>query len=216
MSKNTGILLIVWNLLLSALVAWGLLRSPAPDTNTAEAPAGGEAPTEAPVVERDSIRVKDARIAYFFMDSVQQRFDLVKEQGERFRKEGRKLETDLQNEMGRAQRRYQELMNKDHTFSTQAELQADEQELQSLVGRIQELQARSEERLVRMEAEMLAGISSEIMDFLTDYNKVAGYDYIFSVQNGGQIWVGNTELDVTEEVVNGLNKRHRTRKDSGE
>lgn len=210
MNKNLSLLLILWNVVLSAVLGWSLLRSP-------QAGETVEAPTEevefTPViVDRDSTALKDARIAYFFMDSVQQRFELVKEQGDRYRTEGRKLESDLQNEMAKAQKRYQELMAKDQSYSTKTQILEDEQELQGLVGKIQELQARSEERLARMEMEMLSSISGEIMDYLAEYNATAGFDYILSVQNGGQIWVGNKDLDVTQDVVDGLNRKHRARK----
>jgi len=32
------------------------------------------------------------------------------------------------------------------------------------------------------------------------------------VQGGGQVWVGNEGLDITKELVAGLNARHRARK----
>jgi outer membrane protein len=210
MNKNLSLLLILWNVVLSALLGWSLLRSPQ-NTGT-EAVADDEADYQPIVVDRDSSALKDARIAYFFMDSVQQRFELVKEQGDRYRTEGRKLESDLQNEMGKAQKRYQELMAKDQSYSTKTQILEDEKELQGLVGKIQELQARSEERLARLEVEMLSSISGEIMDFLAEYNATAGFDYILSVQNGGQIWVGNKDLDVTQDVIEGLNRKHRARK----
>ena len=210
MNKNLSLLLILWNVVLSALLGWSLLRSPQADATVETSPVEAEEiPT---VMERDSASLKDARIAYFFMDSVQQRFELVKEQGDRYRTEGRKLESDLQNEMNNAQKRYQELMAKDQSYSTKTQVQQDEQELQGLVGKIQELQARSEERLARLEVEMLSSISGEIMEYLAEYNATAGFDYILSVQNGGQIWVGNKDLDVTQDVIDGLNRKHRARK----
>lgn len=210
MNKNLSLLLIVWNVVLSAVLGWSLLRGPQADAS-AEISAEEDVPTPV-MVERDSSALKDARIAYFFMDSVQQRFEMVKEQGDRYRTEGRKLEGDLQNEMAKAQKRYQELMAKDQSYSTKTQILEDEQELQGLVGKIQELQARSEERLARMEMEMLSSISGEIMDYLAEYNETAGFDYILSVQNGGQIWVGNKDLDVTQDVIEGLNRKHRARK----
>jgi len=210
MNKNLSLLLILWNVVLSALLGWSLLRSPQADATVETPPVEAEEiPT---IMERDSASLKDARIAYFFMDSVQQRFELVKEQGDRYRTEGRKLESDLQNEMNKAQKRYQELMAKDQSYSTKTQVLQDEQELQGLVGKIQELQARSEERLARLEVEMLSSISGEIMEYLAEYNATAGFDYILSVQNGGQIWVGNKDLDVTQDVIDGLNRKHRARK----
>jgi len=63
-----------------------------------------------------------------------------------------------------------------------------------------------------LQAHALQQITGEIQDFLTEYNKAAGFDYIFSIQDGGQIWVGNKGLDISDDVVNGLNARYATKK----
>lgn len=213
MNKNTTTLLIVWNVVLTGLLAWSLLRTSTPvPAATGDLAEKNEAPLEAVISPRDSTAIKESRIAYFVMDSVQSNYEMVKEQGDRLRGEGKRLEDNLQREMNKAQGRYQELMQKDHAYSTQADIQKDEMELQSLGEKIQKLQASSEEQLGRMEMESLGRISKEIEDYLRDYNAVAGFDYIFSVQNGGQIWTGNKNLDITSTVINELNKRHRTNK----
>jgi outer membrane protein len=165
---------------------------------------------------RDSLALANARIAYFHMDSVQTRFELIKEKDARFKKEGQRLESNLQNEMAKAQARYEELMKKDQSYSTQAEVRQDEAELQGLMGKIQQMQQRSEQQLMVLEAEMLNEITAELKGFLEEYNKQAGFDYIFSIQNGGQIWVGNQGLNVTDDMVQGLNARHRARKTTGQ
>lgn len=67
-------------------------------------------------------------------------------------------------------------MEKDHTYSTQAELAKDEQELQGLMQRIQGQQARSEEQLAKLEGEMLTETTSELKLHLEMYNKEAGFD----------------------------------------
>lgn len=214
MAKNTALLLIVWNLLLSGLVAWGLLRSPAAPEATPAQEADPEDTVGEPTMVSgpDSIALKDARIAFFYMDSLQKKYELIAEKDKRFRSEGQRLEGSLKSEMAKAQARYEELMKKDHTYSTQAEVAKDEQELQGLMARIQGQQAESEEQLARLEAQMLTEITKELKNYLEEYNKTAGYDYIFSVQNGGQVWVGNPGLDITNDLVNGLNARHRASK----
>jgi len=78
--------------------------------------------------------------------------------------------------------------------------------------RIQGQQARSEEQLATLEGDMLTEITSELKSHLEMYNKEAGFDYIFSVQNGGQVWVGNEDLDITNELVKGLNAKYRAKK----
>ncbi len=79
-------------------------------------------------------------------------------------------------------------------------------------ARIQQSQAESQEQIDRLQMNMLREITERIQGFLETYNRTAGYDYIFSIQDAGQIWVGNKGLDITADVVNGLNADHRARK----
>jgi len=212
MSKNTGLLLIAWNIALTALAAWGLLRSPAPAAVPAEVPAeaGLEAPL--PAARPDTAGRPEARIAYFHMDSLRDGYELIKEKDSRYIAEGRRLEAGLQAEQAKARERYQQLMSKDHTYSTKAEGERDEAELRGLMEKLQGMQAESEERLARLEADMLKEIAKELDDYLKVYNAEAGYDYILSVQSGGQIWVGNQGLNITQDLLNGLNARYRAAK----
>jgi len=214
MPKNTSLVLIIWNLLLSALLGWSLMRKPSANTSSAEQPSSDNELMIAPA-SRDTTALQHARIAFFYMDSVQKKYELIAEKDKRFRSEGQRLENSLKGEMSKAQARYEELMRKDHTYSTQAEVAKDEQELQGLMARIQGQQANSEEQLARLEAQMLTEITKELRDYLELYNKSAGFDYIFSVQNGGQVWVGNPGLDISDALINGLNERHRATKAAG-
>ena len=216
MSKNTSLLLLVWNVLLTLGLGWSLMRAPTPPVTTTVVAGPEDTELPVPLLTRDSVALANARIAYFHMDSVQTRFELIKEKDARFKKEGQRLESNLQNEMAKAQARYEELMKKDQSYSTQAEVRQDEAELQGLMGKIQQMQQRSEQQLMVLEAEMLNEITSELKGFLEEYNKQAGFDYIFSIQNGGQIWVGNQGLNVTDDMVQGLNARHRARKTTGQ
>ncbi len=217
MSRPVTLLLLFWNLVLSIIVGYLLTRGRTPvqlaeDDGRADI---GQVQQEEEYTLRpdtDTLVLADARIAYFNMDSVQQGYTLVKESADRVRAEARKLEGDLQREIQKAQARAQELAQKDHTYSTQAQLQADQEEFQNLQIRIQELRERSQDRFDEMQMRMLSEIGREIEGFLTEYNSRAGFDYIFSIQDGGQIWVGNDRLDITREVVNGLNARHRASK----
>ena len=213
MSKNISILLIVWNVILSAFAVRSLMvNSAGAEPVVVENSTDAGLVTPEPLVVRDTAALKEARIAYFYMDSVQKNYELIAEKDKRFRSEGQRLENSLKNEMSKAQARYDELMRKDHTYSTQAEVAKDEQELQGLMARIQGQQAQSEEQLARMEAQMLTEITKELKDHLEEYNRSAGFDYIFSVQNGGQVWVGNKDLDISNDLIAGLNARYQASK----
>ena len=215
MSKRSLLLLLVfWNLLLTAAIVWSLVRARVPIkalkrqlTELNDTMPQPEAP-----VQRDTAALANAKIAFFFMDTVRSKYELVKESTDRFQSEGKRMEAALQNEMQKAQARYNELTSKDHTYSTQADMQKDQAELQQLGQKIQDMRSSSQDQLDQMQTRMLQDITTKIQKFLEDYNATAGYDYIFSIQNDGQIWVGNKGLDITADVVNGLNRQHRASK----
>ncbi len=91
-------------------------------------------------------------------------------------------------------------------------MQADENELKGLAEEIQNQQATSQERLDKMQMDMMKEITDELVGYLKEYNKTAGFDYVFSIQSGGQIWVGNEGLNITADVLQGLNAKHRAKK----
>ncbi len=212
MNKTLGTSLILWNVVLTALAGWALLRTPSGAASGPVVTASPDSTIVVPVASRDSGALKEARIAYFNMDSIQERYELVKEREAAFTNQGRQLESALMDKMQKAQDRYNELMAKDHTYSTKAELEADEAELKKRAEEIQELRASSQDRLERMQIQMLQEITDEIQGYLKEFNAQAGFDYIFSIQDGGQIWVGNEGLNITPQLLQGLNARHRVRK----
>ena len=212
MNKSTGTLLIVWNVVLSGLLGWALLRTPSTPGNTNSVAGADSTSFVMPVIQRDTAALKEARIAYINTDSLQEQFDLVKEREEHFRSEGRRMEGALADKMDKAKARYNELMSKDQTYSTQEQMQADENELKGLSDEIQNQQATSQERLDKMQMDMMKEITDELVGYLKDYNKTAGFDYVFSIQSGGQIWVGNEGLNITSDVLQGLNAKHRAKK----
>lgn len=214
MSRQFLILgLIVWNVLLTAGLIWSHGRAGGAKKAVKGLAERLEGADTLPVpAVRDTAGLAQGRIAYFLMDSITSGFELVKESQGRVRSEGSRMEGNLRAEMTKAEARAQELAAKDHTYSTKAEVESDQREFQMLQARIQELQMNSQERLDRIQLEALQEITTEIQDFLTTYNATAGYDFIFSIQNEGQIWVGNKGLDITGDVLRGLNERHHAKK----
>jgi outer membrane protein len=212
MSKNTGLLLIIWNVALTALAAWGLMRKPA----TAGGPERESAdPIIASTTPVDTTALADARIAFFFMDSLRENLDMIQDKMKHLRAEGEKMEATWARELGKAQQEFQTLMEKDHTYSTQAERAADERRLQELQENIARLKDESETRMDRLQRDMLVSVAGELTDHLEEYNRSRGFDYIISIEPDGQVWVGNKGLDISADLIEGLNARYREQKAAG-
>lgn len=215
MSNKNFLLLVVWNVALSALLGWALLRKSTPASG-GDPGSNGASATDIVVpgsaMSTDTAVLKNAHIAFFFMDSIQSGFELVKESADRVQSMGRQLEGNLAKELQKAQAEAQQLAQKDHTYSTQAEVAADEQRFHELDQKIGEMRASSQDRIDELQIQMLRDITQEIQNFLGEYNASHNFDFIFSIQDEGQIWVGNKGLDITADVVGGLNAKHRAKK----
>jgi outer membrane protein len=53
-------------------------------------------------------------------------------------------------------------------------------------------------------------LRDSIGNFIQEYNKIKGYDFILT-KIGDNIFYANQTLDITQEIVDGLNRRYRSR-----
>ena len=55
---------------------------------------------------------------------------------------------------------------------------------------------------------MTDDLTTKIHDYLKQYNKDKHYDYILGFQRGGGILYAQTELDITQEILKGMNEEY--------
>ena len=110
----------------------------------------------------------------------------------------------LQNAMNNFQ---QKLNNNGFTSREQAESQqaAIQRQQQSL----QELQARLENELAQETNKYNEGLRDSLQHFLDAYNKDKKFDLILTKQ-GDNILYAAKRFDITNDVINGLNKRYKS------
>ena len=86
------------------------------------------------------------------------------------------------------------------------------EEEQARIIKSQEEYARLEQRLVNElsaeEQKNNIALRDSINNFLTEYNKAHGYDLILS-KMADNILLANEALDITKEVIEGLNERYQ-------
>lgn len=208
--KKSIIVLFVLNALALGLCFY-LLSQLNSETNVQEESVIEEKSDSAELVVVDSTFKQlpdNARTAYFFMDSVSSRYLLVADREKTFKSEAARLESQIKKAARRADARYKQLAEADYTYSTQEERQKAMMEMENLLPELERKRGQSENELARLELSMLEEVTNNLTGFLEDYNGVQNLDFIYSIQNGGQIWVGNEGLNITDDVVNGLNSRY--------
>lgn len=132
-------------------------------------------------------------------------FDMQKAMEESGRKSEAELSTksrDFEKQAGDFQNKVQKgLVTRSEAEKLQQELSGKEQELYRLRD---ELRARlAEEQQVK-----LRQIQQSINDYLVEYNKQKGFHIILSNTFGGPLLYGHPALDITQEVMKGLNEKY--------
>lgn len=166
---------------------------------------------EQPAKEAASSSASGMKIAYVEVDSLMSQYKFCKEYTLILQKKSNNARNTL-NQKGKqlqaaAANFQQKLQNngfasRDQAASVQSALQRQEQDLQ-------ELQNRLGSELDSETAKYNAALRDSLQNFLKDYNKTKKYDLIIS-KAGDNILYADKRHDITQDVINGLNKRYKS------
>lgn len=96
------------------------------------------------------------------------------------------------------------------------QLQEEDQDLQKqhleAQQSIMQLKEELGSKLMKEEAELNEAVNNAIIAYLEKYNKEHNYTYILAKGAGAGVLVANTALDITAEIVEGLNKEYEEKK----
>ena len=167
-------------------------------SDTSEPAAKAEAPAE-------------LKIAYVEVDSIMTQYQFCKDYTQILTKKGQNIEATIQKKgealQAAANNFQQKLQNngfasREQAASVQAAIQRQDQDLQELQNRLgSELDAET--------AKFNKSLRDSIQNFLKDYNKTKKYDLIIS-KAGDNILYADKKHEITQDVINGLNKRYKS------
>ena len=150
------------------------------------------------------------KIAYVEMDSLITQYQLYKDYEEELTRKGTNIQSTLaqkqrtlEQHAAAMQKKYESngFTTRDELERAQNSIQAEQQQLQELADRLQTDFAQEQAR-VNQEAR------DSIQAFLRSYNKTKKYDYVL-VKAGDNMLIANPKMDITKEVIKGLNKRYK-------
>lgn len=161
-----------------------------------------------PVVSESTENQGGIKIAYIEVDSLMTQFEFAKERSKELEKKSLNARNTLNqkgNQLQAAANNFQQkLQNNGFTSREQAEgVQAALQRQQSDLAT---LQARLENELASEQQKFLQALQDSLDNFLAIYNKDKKYDMII---NKSAILYSDKKYDITQEVINGLNKRYK-------
>ena len=195
--KNTSLILSIISLI--AVVAFGILTL-TKGNSKAEAAAEGEA-TEAAASKGD--------IVYVDLDRILMEYDMANDLRS-------VVETKVQNIQAEVNRRGQKLEKEVTSFQekiekgllTRSVAEAQNQKLQQQDIEFQNYAAQKQQEIQEEQIVMMNQLGDAIKTFIDKYNEEKQYAMIITNSNGAPVITADAALDITDDVLAGLNEEY--------
>ena len=150
------------------------------------------------------------KIAYVEVDSLMTQYTFAKDYSVTLQKKSNNARNTLNqkgNALQAAAANFQQKLN-NNGFQSREQAASQQAAIERQQRDLQELQARLENELASETAKFNEALRDSLQNFLKVYNKDKKFDLILA-KSGDNILIGNKKLDVTQDVINGLNKRYK-------
>lgn len=158
--------------------------------------------------------IKASKIVYVNSDVLNEKYDFVRDLTAAAQTKQQRLENAYQTKAQKFQKDYtdlqqkasQGLLSENQGIAAQEDLkkrkdELDKMELQ-LQSLVEEIQKSNEE------------VRKTVVDYVKEYNKTANYNFILTHTDGpgGVLILANDSLDITDEILEGLNAEYKAKK----
>jgi len=166
-----------------------------------------------PKLITDTALLKNAKIAYINIDSLNEKYEYIKDKSKEIRGRQAAIEGSLNSMYGTFQQEVADFQQAVQAgIRPEAELKKEEARLQlkqsEIANKEKQLQVLGEE-VAATQSDMLQNVSK----FIERYNNNK-FDYIlaYTTTNISSVLYANPSLEITNEIVNGLNEEYRKNK----
>ena len=148
------------------------------------------------------------RMAYFNLDSLEAHYQYFKDVLEQVKGKENEMNAELSGMEKSYQKKITEWQKKAPTMS-QTEGQQAQQEYAQMQQTYQARKQSLQESLLKHNEDMKADIRKKIEEYLKEYNKAKGYNYIISYEANSFIYIRDTANNITDDLVDGLNASYK-------
>ncbi len=152
-------------------------------------------------------------LAYVEVDSLLTQYEFCIKEKAALEAKSKQYEAQINAKMSQFQKASVDFQQKVQSgaFTSQAQGEAAQQRLIRLQQEGAKLQQDVQQRMLKAQEKFNKTLRDSVQSFLKGYNREKHYDMIISKQ-GDNVLYANDKLDITKEVVDGLNKRFKNRK----
>jgi outer membrane protein len=148
------------------------------------------------------------RIAYFDIDSLQEKYEYFKHVSGEMKAKEANLSAQMDALQNTYQKRLKELQDKQPTM-TQSEGEAAQREVAQMQQKYSQRQMSMEQDLKKHQVDLMTDVRNKIENYLKEYNKDKGYAFILSYEPGFMLYYRDSIYDITNDVIRGLNEEYK-------
>jgi outer membrane protein len=158
--------------------------------------------------------IKASKIVYINSDVLNEKYDFVKDLVASAQAKQQRMESIYQKKGQEFQQKYADfqqkassgLLSENQTKSAQEELAKGKEELDNMEAQLQELQNEFQKSNDE--------VRKTVVDYVKEYNKTGQYNYILTYTDGpgGVVLLANDSLDITNDIIDGLNAQYHAKK----
>ena len=166
-------------------------NNPASAGNVTTSPSGGVA----------------GKLAYVNIDTLEAKYELLKTKREEFKKRQEEMENELQLSYTQMQNDANEVQKKAQANTlTQSEYEAAQKRLMQMQKSLETRKQSLTDQLMKEQDDFNKDLKTRLDAFINDYNKDKHFDFIFTyTSSGSSLLYVNKALDITKDVVDGMN-----------
>jgi outer membrane protein len=184
-------------------------------SNGAKGGSNGEDDSTAVVLPRISpTSIKSSGVVYINGDVIYEDYEYAKEISIAAKVNQSRLEKEYQQKAQSIQTEYTALQQKmSKGLLSENQSIAEQEALMKKKADLDNYELKMQELVQNFEKDKM-DVHSSITDYLKEYNKTSQYQYILGYTNspGGMVMLADDSLDITNEVLKGLNEQYKAKK----
>jgi outer membrane protein len=148
------------------------------------------------------------KIAYFDLDTLQARYEYMKDVKNQASDQENKINQDLAS-LDRKNQQQIEAWRQKGNAMTQAEAEDANRKYQDMQQEFASHKQEQEQKLYKFEEEKRTEIRKRVEDFIREYNRQKNFSYIIAYDANSFIYNKDTLYNITNDLVEGLNAEYK-------
>lgn len=170
--------------------------------------------TPTPAANNEEVANANLRIAFVEIDSLLTKYNFCKDLNELMLQKEENIRTTLNEKAKKLENEMREFERKvqNNGFTSQERAQQEQQRILKQQQDLQELQQKLSDELAAENQKNNLELRDSISSFIKQYNKDKNFDLIISNSGLDNLLYAKKVLNITDEVVSGLNSRYTSKK----